>query len=73
MPMSWIILIAALIVSFLVFTLLLRVVKATISTAIAIAIVVLMLQLVFGVGFDELWAQLVEIWEILRRFLPNQS
>ncbi|MBE9177642.1 hypothetical protein IQ268_03495 [Oculatella sp. LEGE 06141] len=68
--MDWIILIAALVVSFLVFTLLIRVVKATIGTAIAIAAIVLVLQLVFGIGPGDLWEQIRALWENVRQSLP---
>lgn len=61
--MEPILIIAALIVSFLVFTFLLRVAKSAISTAITIAIVVLLLQLVFGIGPRELWEQIVGLWQ----------
>jgi lysylphosphatidylglycerol synthetase-like protein (DUF2156 family) len=61
--MEPILIIAALIVSFLVFTFLLRVAKSAISTAITIAIVILLLQLVFGIGPGELWEQMVGLWQ----------
>lgn len=47
-------LIAALIVSFLVFTWLIKVVKATLSTALTLAIVVLAFQLFYGFGFQDI-------------------
>ncbi|MGK7874259.1 MAG: hypothetical protein AB4426_13380 [Xenococcaceae cyanobacterium] len=68
MPIELIILIAAIIVAWLVFTWLLKVIKASINTAFAIAIIVLILQLVFGIGFQELWQQIVNlpqtIWQL---------
>lgn len=54
------ILIAALFVAVLVFTLLIRVVKATIKTALLIAAIVLILQVVFGIGPGDLWQQITE-------------
>jgi hypothetical protein len=67
--MEPVLIIAALIVSFLVFTFLLRVAKSAISTAVTIAIVVLLLQLVFGVGPGELWEQMVRLWRgLLQNF-----
>lgn len=64
-----ILLIAALVVSILVFMWLLRVVKATITTAITIAIVVLLLQLVFGIGPGQVWQQVEQIpralWQLV--------
>jgi ABC-type multidrug transport system permease subunit len=67
--MNLLLLIAALVISVLVFTWLIKVVKATITTAILIAILVLALQLVFGIGPDQVWNQVVQIprflWELV--------
>ena len=65
MPIELIILVAALIVSWLVFTALVKVVKTTVSTAITIAAIVLILQLVFGVAPQELWQQITQLPQIL--------
>ncbi|MCU0570169.1 MAG: hypothetical protein MUF49_26795 [Oculatellaceae cyanobacterium Prado106] len=59
--MTWVILFASLIVAFLVFAWLVKVVKATIGTAIAVAVVVLALQLFFGIGPQELWQQISQL------------
>ncbi len=56
MPTDILILIAALIMSWLVFTALIKVVKTTVST-IAIAAIVLGLQLVFGINPQD-WHQI---------------
>lgn len=56
--MNIVLLVAALIITFLVFTWLVKVVKATIGTAIAIAILVLALQLLFGIGPTQIWQSL---------------
>ena len=61
MSLNLILLIAALIVSWLVFTALLNVVKTTLKTAISIAAIVLVLQLVFGIGPQQLWQQIIEL------------
>jgi hypothetical protein len=60
--MTWIIVVASLVVAFLVMAWLLKVVKTTIGTALAIAAIVLALQLFFGVGPGELWTQIVQLW-----------
>jgi hypothetical protein len=60
--MTWIIVVASLVVAFLVMAWLLKVVKTTIGTALAIAGIVLALQLLFGVGPGELWSQIVQLW-----------
>lgn len=71
MPVELIVLIAALIVTFLVFTWLIKVVKATIQTALTIALLVLILQLVFGIGPSQLWQKITELPQIIWQ-RPNQ-
>ena len=56
--MEIVILVGALLVSFLVFTWLLKVVRATFKTAILVAVILLVLQLVFGIGPEALWEQI---------------
>ncbi|MGF1536307.1 MAG: hypothetical protein ACFB4J_07470 [Elainellaceae cyanobacterium] len=63
--MSPILLIAALVISFFIFTWLIRVVRATVSTAITIALIALALQLLFGIGPQDLWRQFVALWQSL--------
>lgn len=63
--MNLILLVAAAIVAMLVFTWMLKVVKATIGTAITIAIIVLVLQLAFGIGPDRLVQQVVQIPQMI--------
>lgn len=67
-PTELIILIVAVVISGLVLTWLLRVVKATLTTALAIAAIALGLQLLFGIGPDQLWQQLQQLpqqlWEL---------
>lgn len=65
LSLSLIIWIAAFIVAFLVFAWLIKIVKATVSTAISIAIIVLILQLLFGIGPQQLWQQIVQIPEFV--------
>lgn len=59
--MNLILVIAAIVISILVFTWLIKIVKATIGTAIVIAAIVLVLQLVFGIGPSQLWEQISQI------------
>jgi F0F1-type ATP synthase membrane subunit a len=63
--MDLVILIAAILVAIAVFTWLLRVVKATLNTALSIAVVVLITQLVFGIGPGELFAYLQQFWQAI--------
>lgn len=60
-----IILVAALVVSVLVFTALIRLVKTTFTTALAIAAIVLILQLGFGIGPAQLWDQIIHLPQTL--------
>lgn len=55
--MEVVIVLGAIAVSFLVFTWMLRVVKATIKTAFLVAIILLALQLLFGIGPEALWEE----------------
>ena len=52
--MNWILLIGAIVVAWLVFTALLNVVKTTLTTALTIAAIVLALQLLVGIGPQQL-------------------
>lgn len=69
--MDWILLIAALFIAFLIFTWLLKVVKATISTALTVAFIVLLVQLFFGIGPSDLWNQIGLIWQRAVELLTN--
>lgn len=60
----------ALLVSFLVFTWLLKVIRATFKTAISVAIILLFLQLVLGIGPVALWEE-IQSW--LPGFEPMNS
>ncbi len=64
-----ILLIGALVVAFLVFTWLIKVVKVTVGVALGVAALVLVLQLVFGIGPDQLWAYLgdwlAQLWQLV--------
>lgn len=71
MPIELIVLIAALIVTFLVFTWLIKVAKATIQTALTIALLVLILQIVFGIGPNQVWQKIIELPQIIWQ-QPNQ-
>lgn len=69
MSLNLITLLAALIVSWLVFTALINLLKTTLKTAVSIAAVVLVLQLAFGIGPQQLWQQLIELPQtVLQQF-----
>lgn len=67
--MNIVLLIAAIAIAFLVFTWLIKVVRATIGTAILIAVLVLVLQIVFGIGPAQVWQQVSQffqaIWQLI--------
>jgi hypothetical protein len=63
--MSLVLLIAALVISLLVFTFLVRVVKSAVGAAIAIAIVVFAAQFFFGISPDRLMREVSGLWETL--------
>jgi len=69
--MDLIVFIAALIVAWLVFTALIRVVKTTLSTALTVAAIVLILQLGLGVQPQQLWQQIVQLPQIIRNLLTG--
>ncbi|OUC14352.1 MAG: hypothetical protein B0A82_12770 [Alkalinema sp. CACIAM 70d] len=48
--MNLILLVTVLVISFLVFTILIKIVQTTIKTAITIALIVLAVQFIFGIG-----------------------
>jgi len=70
-PIDLIVFIAALIVAWLVFTALIRVVKTTLSTALTVAAIVLILQLGLGVQPQQLWQQIVQLPQIIRNLLTG--
>jgi predicted PurR-regulated permease PerM len=71
--MDLIILIAALIVAWLIFTWLVKVLKASIGTALAIAAVILILQIAFGVNPQQLWQQVNNLPQTLQQLLGMDS
>ncbi len=60
--MNLILLLAAIAVAYLVFTWLLKVVKATLMTALTIAAIVLIL-LAFGIGPGQLWQEITHLFQ----------
>jgi hypothetical protein len=68
MPVRLILLIAAILVSWLVFTGLVKVAKTTIGTALAIAAIVLALQIIFGINPQELWQEIIQLPQTLWQF-----
>lgn len=65
MPLELVIVLAALAVSWLVFTWAIKVLKASIGTAVAIAVIILVLQLVFGIGPNQLLQHIINLPQTL--------
>lgn len=59
--MEIVLFVAALLVAWAIFTWLVKVVKASVKTAFGIAIVVVILQIVFGIGPQQLWDQVMNL------------
>ncbi|NEQ27769.1 MAG: hypothetical protein F6K28_53985 [Microcoleus sp. SIO2G3] len=60
--MEIVLLIGAVVITILVFSFLVKVVRAAIGTAIMIAAIVLILQ-VLGIGTGDLWQALRDLWQ----------
>lgn len=71
MSIELILLIAALIVSWLAFTAAIKILKTTLSTAIAIFAIVLILQLGFGVQPQVLLQQITQLPQVVRDLLSR--
>lgn len=71
--MEIVLLIAALLVAILVFTWMVRVVKATVTTALTIAVIVLALQLLFGIDSQDLFRTLSGLWRGLWQIVLGGS
>jgi len=67
--MDLVILTGALIIAYLVFIGLIKIIKASLTTAISIALLVLLLQLIFGIQPEQLWQQIRELPDTLRSLL----
>jgi hypothetical protein len=67
--MDLVILTGAIIITYLVFIALIKIIKTSLTTAISIALLVLLLQLIFGIRPEQLWQQLKELPDILRSLI----
>lgn len=63
--MELVLLLGAIIITAIVFSFLVKVVRAAIGTAILIAAIVLILQ-VLGIGTGDLWQAVSSLWQNLR-------
>ncbi|MGB2924251.1 MAG: hypothetical protein WBB82_03035 [Limnothrix sp.] len=71
MPVEIIVIIAALIISWLVFTAFINIVKTSVKTAVTIAFVVLVLQIAFGIGSEAVTEQIIEIPQTIWQFFTK--
>ncbi|CBN57338.1 MULTISPECIES: hypothetical protein [Kamptonema] len=72
MPLELVILLAALIVSWLAFNWAIKVLKASLGTAVAIAAIVLVLQLVFGIGPNQLLQHIINLPQTLWQMVQGK-
>lgn len=72
MSIEVIILIASIIITWLVFTWLIKVVKASLQTAVTIAVIVMILQIVFGIRYQEVWQQIINLPQFIWQFFQNK-
>ncbi|MGB3240831.1 MAG: hypothetical protein WBB29_21270 [Geitlerinemataceae cyanobacterium] len=72
MSAQLILVIASLILSWLIFTWLIKIVKTTVSTAIAVAAIVLLLQLFFGIGPDAILDSIFNLPQLLKDTFSSQ-
>lgn len=71
MPTELITLIAALVLAWLVFTWLIRVIHTTLSTALSVAAIILLLQLLFGIDPTALWQEIQRFGDLLLEGFEN--
>ncbi|MGB7272900.1 MAG: hypothetical protein WBC69_06365 [Geitlerinemataceae cyanobacterium] len=72
MSAQLILVIASLILSWLIFTWLIKIVKTTVSTAIVVAAIVLLLQLFFGIGPDAILDSIFNLPQLLKDTFSNR-
>ncbi len=70
--MNLILLVGAILVAWLVFTWLINVVKTTVMTAVTIATIILLLQIVFGIGPQQLWQEITQLPQTLLRLMSGK-
>lgn len=71
MSINLIVIIAAVVVAWLIFTWLLKVLKASVGTALMIAFIALILQIFLGIGFEEVWQTLIQWFQAVWQFFTQ--
>ncbi len=72
MSFEIILLIAAVIVAWLIFTWFLKVAQASLKTAIVVVLVLLALQLTFGIGPKDLLPPLMQVPRMIQQFFQDR-
>ena len=68
MPVQLIAIAAGIVISWLLFTALIRVLKIGITTALTVAVILLLIQILFGINYEQI---LQEMEQLLQKFLVN--
>jgi hypothetical protein len=63
--MELLLLLAALVIAWLVFTWLVKVLKTSVQTAFTVAVILVVLQVTLGIGPQDLWNAIVTLPQIL--------
>jgi hypothetical protein len=71
--MSLVLLIGSLVVAMLVITLLFRIVRAALGTAITLVLVILILQYGFGITVDDIWHEIASLVRGLEQAIAMNS
>ncbi|OKH19803.1 hypothetical protein [[Limnothrix rosea] IAM M-220] len=71
MPVEIIVIVAAVIVSWLVFTAFVNIVKTSIKTALTIAAIALILQIAFGIRSDQIAEQIIALPRMIWQFFTQ--
>ena len=71
MPIEVIVIIAAVIISWLIFTAFVNIVKTSIKTAVTIAALALILQIAFGIRSEDVMEQIISLPRVLWQFFTQ--
>ncbi|MDJ0731215.1 MAG: hypothetical protein QNJ33_14610 [Crocosphaera sp.] len=71
MPINFILFIAALLVSFLLFRWLFTVIKSTVINLLMIALIIVLLQFAFGISYQELFNEIIKLPQTFQDFFDS--
>ncbi len=72
MSIQIIIILAAILVAWLIFTGLIKIIKTSVGTALKIALIILVLQIAFGINSQQLWQAIIQIPQTLQELFSQQ-